>query len=279
MGRHWVLRRSYASEQGEIRWDVLGDGPPVVLLHGTPFSSYVWREVAAGLARHHAVYVWDLAGYGQSEQREGQDVSIAAQTRILAALLDHWQLDRPHVVAHDIGGAVALRTLLLEARRYASLVLVDPVAVAPWGTGFFQLASVHADTLTQLPGPVHDGLLRGYVGWAANRPLPADELDRLIEPWTGPRGAAAFYRQIVQNDQRMTDAVQPRYGEIDVPTLIVWGEEDAWLPLERGIELHGLIPGSRLRTIPGANHLVQHDAPTELTVELVRFLAERSGGG
>lgn len=279
MTRRWVLRHAYASEQGEIRWDVLGDGPPVVLLHGTPFSSYVWRDVAAALARHHTVYVWDLAGYGQSEQREGQDVSIAAQTRIHAALLDHWQLERPHVVAHDIGGAVALRTLLLEGRRYASQVLVDPVAVAPWGTGFFQLASAHADTLAELPDPVHEGMVRGYVGWAANRSLPPEVVDRLVEPWTGAIGKAAFHRQIEQNDQRMTDEVQPRYAEIDVPTLIVWGEEDAWLPLERGVELQGLIPGSQLRTIPRANHLVQHDAPTELTAELVRFLTDRARDG
>lgn len=273
----WNLTRTFVSEQGEIRWDVYGEGPPVVLVHGTPFSSFVWREIAAGLARHHTVFVWDLAGYGQSEQREGQDVSLAAQARILARLLDHWDLERPHVVGHDFGAAVTLRALLLDGARYASLVLADAVALAPWGTGFFQLATEHADTFAALPDPVHEGLLRGYVGWAAARPLRADVLDRLVEPWTGPTGRAAFYRQIVQNDQRLTDEVEPRYGELDLPTLILWGERDAWIPVERAHALQARIPGSRLRTFADANHLVQHDAPTEVTAELTAWLAEHAG--
>lgn len=274
MTTSWQLTRTFASEQGDIRWDVLGDGPPVVLLHGTPFSSYVWRDVAAGLARRFTVYVWDLAGYGASDKRDGQDVSLAAQTRIFAALLDHWGLDDPFVVAHDFGGAVALRTLLLERRRYAALVLADAVSVAPWGTGFFRLASEHAEVLARLPDPVHDGLVRGYATWAAHREPAREVIDALAAPWAGAGGKAALYRQIVQNDQRYTDEIQPRYGEIDVPTLILWGEEDAWLPVAQARELHGLIPGSRLRTIAGAGHLVQLDAPTQVTAEIVAFLSD-----
>lgn len=280
MASTWNLARRFDSEQGEIRWDVLGEGPPVVLVHGTPFSSFVWREVAAGLARRHAVYVWDLAGYGQSEQREGQDVSLAAQARILARLLDDWGLDRPHLVAHDFGAAVTLRATLLEGARYASLVLADAVALAPWGSGFFQLATEHAETFAALPDPVHEGLVRGYIGWAAARPLPTEVLDRLVAPWTGPTGKAAFYRQIVQNDQRLTDEVEPRYGELaELPTLVLWGEQDAWIPVEQGRELQARIPGSRLRTFAGANHLLQHDAPTEVTAELTAWLAEQAPAG
>lgn len=274
MASAWELTRTFDSEQGRIRWDMLGDGPPVVLLHGTPFWSYVWRDVAAGLARHFRVYVWDLAGYGTSDKYTDQDVSLAAQTRIFADLLDHWGLDRPHVVGHDFGGAVALRTLLLEARGYARLVLADAVSVAPWGTGFFELATEHADVLRRLPDPVHDGLVRGYAAWAAHHPPSAAYVDAVAAPWAGSEGKAALYRQIVQNDQRWTDEVQPRYGDIDVPTLILWGEQDAWLPVSQGRELQQLIPGSRLHTIPDAGHLVQHDAPTQVTAEIVAFLLD-----
>jgi pimeloyl-ACP methyl ester carboxylesterase len=60
MGEDWTLPRTFASEQGEVRWDVLGDGPPVVLLHGAPFSSYRWTDIARALSGHFTVYVWDL---------------------------------------------------------------------------------------------------------------------------------------------------------------------------------------------------------------------------
>ena len=274
----WTLTRTFGTEQGEIAWDVLGDGgAPVVLIHGTPFSSYIWREVAPALAQHFRVFVWDLAGYGASAKHYGQDVSLAAQGRILAALLDHWGLDRPHLVGHDFGGTVALRALLLEGRRADRLVLADAVAVAPWGTGFFRLVKEHADVLAQLPDPVHDGMVRGYVSWPSYRPLDLGTIDALAAPWCGAQGRAALYRQIIQNDQHLTDEIQHRYGEIDVPTLILWGEEDNWLPPEQAHQLHGLIPGSKLRLLPGAGHLVQFDAPATLTIELAAFLGLDGG--
>lgn len=269
----WTLTQAFDSEGGEVRWDVLGEGPPVVLTHGTPFSSFVWRDIARALSRRFRVHVWDLVGYGQSEQRDDQDVSLATQARILAGLLQHWGLERPHLVGHDFGGAITLRALLLEGATAERLVLVDPVAVAPWGTGFFQLAAEHAELFLKLPPPVHDGLVRGYVRWAAHHHLDDEVVDRLVAPWSSERGRRALYRQIAQNDQRLTDEIQPRYAELGLPTLIVWGERDAWIPLERGQQLQELIPNSQLRTIADAGHLVQEDAPTELVAELVGFLA------
>jgi hypothetical protein len=79
----WMLGREYGSSQGAVRYEVFGTGPPLVLVHGTPFSSYVWRKVAPALAETNTVYAFDLPGYGSSEKREGQDVSLAAQGRKL----------------------------------------------------------------------------------------------------------------------------------------------------------------------------------------------------
>ncbi len=266
------LSQSFDSDQGTIRWDTIGAGPPVVLLHGTPFSSIIWHEVAAALAPRFEVYLWDLAGYGVSEQAAGQDVSLAAQARILAALLDHWDLEEPDVVGHDFGGTIALRGLLMEGCRYRRLALLDAVSVAPWGTGFFQLAKQHAEVLSALPDPVHDGLVRGYIGWAAKHRLPDAVVDRLAAPWAGARGRAALYRQIAQNDQRWTDDIQPRYGELDLPVHILWGAEDAWLPVGQAHELHALIPGSSLAVVPDAGHLLPIDAPATVAAELAAFL-------
>ncbi|WP_328974739.1 alpha/beta hydrolase [Streptomyces canus] len=271
----WPLTRTFRSSSGEVRWDSLGDPgrDPVVLLHGTPFSSYVWRAVARALARSHRVFVWDMPGYGASEKFAGQDVSLAAQGRVFTELLAHWDLDRPRVVAHDFGGAVSLRAYLLHGARYRSLALVDPVALAPWGSPFFKLVGKHSDVFDQLPPTLHRALVREYVGSASSPGLHPAVLDRLVEPWLGDPGQAAFYRQIAQADQRYTDEVQDRYGEIAIPTLVCWGEDDTWIPVDKGHELVARIPGARLETVPGAGHLVQEDAPAHLTAALVDFLA------
>jgi pimeloyl-ACP methyl ester carboxylesterase len=78
----WTLSREYGSAQGAVRYEVFGTGPPVVLVHGTPFSSHLWRRVVPALAQTNTVYAFDLPGYGSSEKREGQDVSLAAQGRV-----------------------------------------------------------------------------------------------------------------------------------------------------------------------------------------------------
>ncbi|MGW4081889.1 alpha/beta fold hydrolase [Streptomyces sp. NPDC004822] len=270
----WLPARTFDGPTGSVRWDRLGpaDGPPVVLLHGTPFSSYVWRGVARALARDHQVFVWDMPGYGHSEKTAGQDVSLAAQARVLTELLAHWGLDEPLVAAHDIGGAVALRAHLLHGARYRALALVDPVALAPWGSPFFRLVREHADVLAQLPPALHAALVRAYIS-STGGPGPHPEvLDRLVEPWLDASGQAAFYRQIAQADQRHTDEIQDRYGEIGIPVLVCWGEEDNWIPVAKGRELAALVPGARLETFAGAGHLVQEDAPAELVAALHSFL-------
>ncbi|WP_172382230.1 alpha/beta fold hydrolase [Streptomyces sp. MNP-20] len=279
----WVLDRTFASSSGAVRWAALGpeDASPVVLVHGTPFSSYVWRGVARALARDHRVYVWDLPGYGASEMRAGQDVSLAAQGRVLTELLAHWGLDgerRPAVAAHDFGGCVALRAHLLHGARYARLALVDPVALAPWGSPTYRLLGAHAEVFGQLPPALHEALVREYVGSASHRGLHPAVLDRLVAPWCTEAGRPAFYRQIEQNDQRFTDEIQGRYGEVEPPVLVCWGTEDTWIPVARGHELAGLVPGAELRLIEGAGHLVQEDAPAELTGELGRFLGAGLSG-
>lgn len=274
----WSLGEAFRSTSGEVRWARLGPpgGQPVVLLHGTPWSSYVWRGTARALAAdgRYTVYVWDMPGYGRSEKYAGQDVSLAAQGRVFTELLAHWGLDRPAVLAHDYGGAVALRAHLLHGARYARLALVDVVALAPWGSPFFRLVGGHADVFEQLPPPLHRALVREYVASASHRGLHERTRDALVEPWLGEVGQAAFYRQIAQADQRYTDEVEPRYGEVDVPVLVCWGWEDTWIPADRAHRLAGTLPGARLRLIDGAGHLIQEDAPAELTAALAAFLAE-----
>lgn len=260
----WVLRERFPADGGAIAWDRLGDGPAVVMVHGTPWSSWTWRRIAPRLAERFTVYVFDLLGYGASEQRDGQDVSLAAQATRLAALLEHWELERPAIVAHDIGGAVALRAHLLHHRPVRDLALVDVVALRPWGTPFYRLVREHRPVFEQLPPAIHEGVLRAYVGTAQPRPLDRALEDELIAPWRGPDGQAAFYRQIAHGDERDTDEIEPLYGQISAPTTVVWGELDPWLPVARGAELAGRIPGASFHVVKGAGHLVQEDEPQQL---------------
>lgn len=271
MATEWSLSRRFDHNGQSVAYDTLGEGSPVVLIHGTPFSSYVWRTIARELARDHKVHVFDLLGYGQSEKAEDQDISLGVQNGVLAALLRHWGLERPKVIAHDFGGATALRAHLLDGCEYEKLLLFDPVAVRPWGSPFVQHVRNHEEAFAGVPDYLQRAILRAYIRGAINRPISDAELDPYLAPWLGPVGKPAFYRQIAQMDVKYTDEVQDRYAEIRCPVRLLWGTEDEWVPMERGHELAAMIPNCELTEIPSSGHLMQEDAPEAIVSAALRF--------
>lgn len=150
-GIAWSLRHKTQTSVGEIAWDRMGDGPPVVLVHGTPSRSVLWRKVAPVLAERCCVYLYDLLGYGESERREDQDVSIAVQGRLLRELVGSWGLDRPALVGHDIGGAIVLRAHLLEGVAARRPALVDAVVLRPWVTPASRHIQAHLKAYRTIP--------------------------------------------------------------------------------------------------------------------------------
>ena len=264
--------KTYRFRGQSVRYSVAGAGPALVFVHGTPFSSHEWHRVAPHFLASHTLYRFDLLGYGNSEKSEGQDVSLGVQNQLLSELLGHWQLERPDVVAHDFGGATALRAHLLNGCDYRSLTLIDPVALAPWGSPFVQHVRQHEVAFRGLPAYIHEAVVAAYIRGAVHRHMPQGELAPYLAPWLGETGQAGFYRQIVQMDQRYTDEVEPHYGEVRCPTLILWGQEDRWIPFERGRQLQRAIRGARLIPIPGAGHLVQEDAPLAIADAVHAFL-------
>ena len=267
-----VLTEEFSWRGRRVRWRRAGTGPSVVFCHGTPWSSELWRPIADALAPYFTVHLWDMPGYGQSSKEPDHPVSLDLQGELLSDLLTYWELESPHLLAHDFGGAVALRAHLLHEASYASLVLVDVVALRPWGSDFFKLVGEHASAFARLPQAVHEGALRAYVGGASHQGLTPAALDSLVAPWSNDVGQAAFYRQIEQADEAYTDEIEPLYPTIGVPTLVVWGEDDAWIPVDRAHRLCELIPGARLHIVENAGHLVQLDQPEALTAALTTWL-------
>lgn len=244
----------------EFTPDIPSRGPDVVMCHGTPWSAEVWAPVAARLGATRRVLLWDMPGYGRSEQGAHLHVDLNTQTSRFAQLLDHWQSTKPHVVAHDVGGAVALGGHLMNCASFASLFLWDAVVLEPWGSAFFRLVADHGEVFAQLPAALHAALLGEYIAGAANHRLGSDELRRLTSPWTGERGQSAFYQQIGALHEEHTRPLARRLPEVNCPTAIGWGADDPWVPASQADRLQRLLPGNRPVTMLEA---VGHLAPIE----------------
>ncbi|WP_405161637.1 alpha/beta hydrolase [Nocardia sp. NBC_01499] len=270
----WELPESVEVDGGAVRWAKLGNGErAIVLVHGTPYSSFLWREIAPALAERYTVYVFDQLGYGYSEQAEGQDLTLAAQARRFAGLLRYWELDTaesaPAVVANDIGGAVVLRALLLEGARFRDLTLFDCVSGGPWERGLFALMRTHHEVFEQLPGYAHEALVSAHLRNATHAGFRPGVLETFLQPWLGPSGQAAYYRQYRQLAQADTEPFEALLSGIDIPVQLLWGRQDKILPPEYGHWLHEHLPQAPLYWIEDAGHLLQEDAPARLLAHLL----------
>lgn len=273
----WRLGRREKVSEGEVAYEIFGEGPPVVLVHGTPSRSYIWRHVAPTLSERFRVYVYDLLGFGDSERGERQEVSIAAQARMLAELVGAWGLEEPAVAGHDIGGAVALRAHLSEGVRFRRIALLDAVMLTPWGTPALRHVKEHLEAYRTMPEYVFEEYVAARLRQAANRPMEEGTLEAYLSQWRGAEGQAAYLRKDAALDERDTAEIEPLLDSIEVPVFILWGEEDAWLDPSQADRLRAAIPSSSLRKMPGAGHFLPEDAPDEVARELLVFFSGENG--
>lgn len=276
-GEEWRLGERVQTSGGEVAYGVFGGGPPVVLVHGTPSRSYIWRRVAPALAERFRVYVYDLLGFGETERREGQDVSIRAQGRVLVELVEAWGAEGAAVAGHDIGGAISVRAHLCEGARFGRLALLDAVMLTPWGTPALRHVKEHLGAYRTMPGDVFEDYVAARLRQTTSRPMEAKALETYLSQWRGPEGQAAYLRKDAALGERDTAEVEAMLGSIRVPVLVMWGERDAWLEPAQADRLHELIPGSSLKKVPGAGHFVQEDAPDEVSRGLISFFAAEDG--
>lgn len=270
-----------------LKWTTFGkpSGPPLVFIHGTPWSHKVWIPYAQAFSSSYKVYLFDNPGFGLSlagasiAGRHELDASLATQAEAFACLFKLWNLSQPpHIVAHDVGGLIALRANLLHGCEYASLCLVDVVAIRPFGSSFFKLVGSNTEVFNAIPDKIAEGLIRSYIQDAAFKPLPKEVEDMLVSPWSkkGVQCKGGFLRQIRQADQRHVEQVEARYGEVGkkIPVKIIWGKEDAWIPVDRALKLARMIGTEEVVIVEGAGHLIQYDQPVRLGVELAYWLTK-----
>lgn len=277
---------------GRIAYVDEGTGQPVLLLHGCPFSSFVWREVIAALTPRFRCIAPDLLGLGDTETPAGADWRLPAQTAAVRELLDHLGLDRIAVVGHDQGGAIAQLLAVAEPGRVSALVLANAEAYDNWPSAE-ERPFIRA---TQLP------VIGRLVLWAWSRrrmfrwalahgkavhdtTVLTDELvDGYITANLATRRRRSKTRrflaaQLDPTNQAHTADVVDDLAAGEAPILIVWGGRDVHFGSEWAHRLHHDLERSRLEILPDTGHLLMEEQPTRVTALIANFLAqpERTG--
>ncbi|KAJ5786401.1 Alpha/Beta hydrolase protein [Penicillium pulvis] len=280
----------------KICWTSLGDtkSPPLIFVHGTPWSSKVWSVYAQSLAKYFHVYLFDNPGFGTSPLgqplpgKENEittevalDADLSGQSEAFAALYRYWSTSwgsrKAHVIAHDHGGLMSLRAHIIHGCEFASLCLINVVALGPFGQPLFKLIAENEEVFKALTGPVFEGVVESYIRDAACSDLSKETMDMLKSPWiSSEEGRRGFVRQMVQANSRSTEEVEGRYPDVGkaMPVRIIWGKEDRWIPVDTAFRLGENLNAQDVVLIDGAGHLVMYDQEGKLGVELGWWLSQ-----
>lgn len=293
-----TFHHSTATHSYQIRWTSLGNpaSQPLIFVHGTPWSSIVWTNYAQTFSNYFHVYLFDNPGFGASplgkplpgkentiSKELALDADLSQQSAVFAALLNHWSQDwqhKPHIIAHDHGGLMTLRAHIIHGYEYASLCLINVVAMGPFGKPLFKLIAENESVFTALTGPVFEGVVEAYIRDASYAGLDTETMEALKSQWVSTdEGRKGFVRQMVQANSRSTEEVEGRYEEVgrSMPVRVIWGRDDAWIPVETADRLKTKLNARELVLIEGAGHLVMYDQGESLGVELGWWLSHVCG--
>ncbi len=264
----------------DVEYVVAGSGPPLVLLHGDGESARDWQWVIPALSAAHQVYALSLPGHGGTATAESYTPqSLAAW---VLKVLDALNLPRASLAGNSIGALVALHVALEQAARVERLMLLDsaglgrlvnPVLAMETAPGVGEAAI----GTTLLPGGAQ---LRA----AARAPM------LFVQPWRAPAGwwsdqvrwgaqrsfleAAVAAKRAVLDIGGQRHVVLDRLGEVQVPTLVLWGALDQVVPFTQGRAAARRLPDGRLHLVDDAGHLVHIERPDAVSAAMLAFLAE-----
>ncbi|KAI3005183.1 hypothetical protein CBS147346_4511 [Aspergillus niger] len=272
-----------------IAYGIHGNGSaPIVMLHGTPSSSLIWRNIIPHLIRAgYKVHVYDLLGYGLSERPWDPciDTSITGQVPILKGLLAHWGLQTVNIVAHDIGGGIAQRLAVFNPELVSSLTMIDVVSFNSYPSERTkQQMQRGLESLIRADSKEHREHMKGWLQSAVvtDNMTREGSLDVFLNYISGPVGQASFFEHQVKhyNPKHTSGEVAERISELGkVPVQLIWGKNDAWQKLEWAHKLHESIPGSELTILETCGHFSLEDRPDEIARLVVSFLERESHVG
>jgi pimeloyl-ACP methyl ester carboxylesterase len=266
----------------KVYYKVAGEGrPAVVLLHGFAASLFSWREVIGPLAESHTVVAFDRPGFGLTERPlpgewESQNpYGPEAQAGLTVALMDKLGIDRAVLVGNSAGGTVATLTALTYPERVQALVLVDPAIYH----GGVQLPGVVRWLLStpqaRRVGPLFVRSIRSWGLEFARSAWhdPSKITDEIWDGYTKPLQAENWDRGLYEFSLASRWlGLDERLDEIQVPVLVVTGDDDRIVPTKQSIRLAGELPNAELVVVPNCGHVPHEECPEFFLAAVNDFL-------
>jgi pimeloyl-ACP methyl ester carboxylesterase len=265
-----------------VGFQAAGEGPLLLLLHGITSTSDAWREVLPRLAERYTVVAPDLLGHGRSAKPRG-DYSLGAYAAGVRDLLGVLGFERGTIVGHSLGGGIAMQFSYLFPQHVERMALICSGGLGKEVHPLLRMASLPGSEwvlpLLAREWTVNAGDAVGKLAGRLGISVPHDlgEFARGYASLVHEGARDAFLhtmRSVLDAEGQRISALDRLYLADQIPTLIMWGDEDPIIPVEHGREAHKIISHSRYVEIPGSGHWPMLDAPERFIEALTTFIDE-----
>jgi len=254
-----------------VRDEGKADAKPLLLIHGSLGSLHVWGDWIAELEDRYRLISVDLPGHGLTGAWSRSDYSIEAYTDFIEVLADALNLDRFAIAGHSMGGAVAWSFAATRPERISHLILVDSAGYprngeAPLSTRLARMRAIGDIGIYFKPTrAVRRSLEEIYADPSMVTP---ERLKRFAELQRFPGNRPATLLRA-----RLQEPIDPTpLKRLDVPTLIIWGAQDRWVPVADAFRLQGDIKGAKLAIFERAGHDPMEENPRDTAAAVAAFL-------
>lgn len=266
-----------------IHYEDQGRGQPLILLHGYGASTYSWRHILPYFSKTYRVIAIDLKGFGLSDKPTDGNYTVSEQSRMVYEFIRVHRLENVILAGNSLGGAVALLTYLMQSDQgthpVSKLILIDTASYKQDFPLFISMLTV----------PVINELLLGLTSSNFKSRMilkkaffdPSKITEEMVTAYGANLSLPGASRALIQTAKQMLpsnlDEIAERYRSIDVPVLLIWGENDEIIPLEIGRKLAGNIRNSKLVVVPSCGHVPQEECPSQAIKAMETFLSDRTG--
>jgi pimeloyl-ACP methyl ester carboxylesterase len=274
--------RHIETPSGRIGYREAGAGPVALFVHGALLNSHLWRHQLAELSDIRRCIALDLLAHGGTEIAPGQDLSLAANAKMIGEFLDALKVDQIDLVCNDTGGAVAQIFAAKNPDRIRTLTLTDsdtqgnipPEAFKP----FLEMAAAGGLRQTFDAMLADPGVFRSE--FAAVFEDPSSVSDEDVETFLRPLARTEtriedFRRFLASIDGAEVEAIEPQLRQFEKPTAIIWGDDDIFFDVRCAVWLAETIPGTRAHVVlKGARLLFPWERSTEFNRTLRAFWSD-----
>lgn len=280
-----ILKDKYANEVSEfieiegmqVHYRDEGEGFPIVLLHGTAASLHTWDDWATALNKDYRVIRLDLPAFGLTGPNTEGDYSIVRYTKFLDNFLGQLNLDKFHLAGNSLGGNIAWNYAVDYPDKVDKLILVDASGLPthksqPWIFKMAKTPILNSLFLRLTPRKI---IKKNLEQVYEDDSKITDKLVRRYHDMALREGNRRAFIDRAKTDFKLENTIHiERLKKLKNETLLIWGENDSWIPLANGKQMHSLIKNSQLRIIKNSGHVPMEENPKESLSVLNAFLNE-----